>query len=229
MICNQVPSFYIPFNLKMFDPFFPPPGVIVASVKPLSDLLDLQTLPFHIHEVVIAFCFYTIVDNYGSQIISSRLFPKVYSSLSHRNKIGWNIHFVSFVQSTLICALALWVLWKDEERWRMDWKGRIWGYTGAGGLVQAFAMGYFLWDVMVSIVHLKALGLSSLIHAICALAVVGIGFVSLFPCKTPFKDTSTTQGYNFDTGFSETLCELLWSKLHTLRTFHPISQHPLVL
>ncbi|KAF7919309.1 hypothetical protein EAE99_008611 [Botrytis elliptica] len=58
----------------------------------------------------------------------------------------------------------------------MDWTGRIWGYTGAGGLVQAFAMGYFLWDLMASVVHFDILGWSSLIHALCALLVVGIGF-----------------------------------------------------
>ncbi|TGO07859.1 hypothetical protein BTUL_0241g00020 [Botrytis tulipae] len=61
----------------------------------------------------------------------------------------------------------------------MDWTGRIWGYTGAAGLVQAFAMGYFLWDLMASVVHFNILGWSSLIHALCALLVVGIGFAIL--------------------------------------------------
>lgn len=164
----------------MLDPFFSPPKTFGTKVQVLADFLDLQTLPYHMHEIIIAFCFYTIVDTYVSQIISSRLFPKIYPSLSHRVKINWNIHFVSFVQSTVICLLALWVLWTDDERWDMDWRGRIWGYTGAGGLVQAFAMGYFLWDLMASVVHLDSLGWSSLIHAICALLVVGIGFVSFY-------------------------------------------------
>ncbi|KAF7907057.1 uncharacterized protein EAF01_004644 [Botrytis porri] len=58
----------------------------------------------------------------------------------------------------------------------MDWTGRIWGYTGALGLVQAFAMGCFLWDLMASVVHFDILGWGLLIHAIYAILAVGIGF-----------------------------------------------------
>jgi hypothetical protein len=61
----------------------------------------------------------------------------------------------------------------------MDWKGRVWGYTGAGGMVQGFAAGYFLWDLGVSARHVKVLGLGSLVHAISALLVTSLGFVSL--------------------------------------------------
>ncbi|KAF7864435.1 hypothetical protein EAF04_006569 [Stromatinia cepivora] len=160
----------------MLDPFFSAPEIFVAKGKVLSDFLNLQSLPFHLHEIIAAFCFYTFIDTYGSYIILSQLFPNIYPSLAPRSKVNWNIHVVSFVQSTLICTLALWVLWTDEERWNMDWTSRIWGYTGAGALVQAFAMGYFLWDLMASVIHLDVLGLSSLIHAICAFLVVGIGF-----------------------------------------------------
>ncbi|TEY50706.1 hypothetical protein BOTCAL_0274g00050 [Botryotinia calthae] len=228
----------------MLDPFFSPPKIFGTKVQVLADFLNLQTLPYHIHEIVIAFCFYTIIDTYVSQIISSRLFPKIYPSLSHRVKINWNIHFVSFVQSTVICLLALWVLWTDDERWDMDWRGRIWGYTGAGGLVQAFAMGYFLWDLMASIVHLDALGWSSLIHAICALLVVGIGFrpfanyyglnFVLYELSTPFLNIhwffdkfnmtgSKAQLYNgivlLVTFFS---CRLVWGVYQSARLYHDL-------
>lgn len=69
----------------------------------------------------------------------------------------------------------------DEDRSNMVWTGRIWGYIGADGLVQAFAMGYLLWDLMASVVHFNILRWSSLIHALCSLVVVGIGFV-----RSPF-------------------------------------------
>lgn len=60
----------------------------------------------------------------------------------------------------------------------MDWAGRIWGYTGAMGLVQALAGGYFVWDLIASIVHFNELGPGSLAHAVSALLVTSLGFVS---------------------------------------------------
>jgi len=33
----------------------------------------------------------------------------------------------------------------DEERQTMDWRERIYGYTGVVGMIQAFAAGYFIW------------------------------------------------------------------------------------
>lgn len=67
---------------------------------------------------------------------------------------------------------------KDEERGQGGWEGRIDGYTGAGGAVQAWAEGYFLWDLVVSVVHFDTMGWGSLVHAISALMVTSLGFVS---------------------------------------------------
>ncbi len=88
---------------------------------------------------------------------------------------------VSTIQSISICGIALYVISSDLERYRMGWEDRIWGYTGAGGMVQAFAAGYFLWDVLVSAMYLQILGIGSLLHAICALLITCLGFVSHFP------------------------------------------------
>ena len=79
--------------------------------------------------------------------------------------------------------LALWVMWADEERKALDWSGRVWGYTGGGGLVQALAAGYFLWDICISFVHVQIFGWGMLAHAVAALAVFSLGFVSsVLPC-----------------------------------------------
>ena len=60
----------------------------------------------------------------------------------------------------------------------MDRAERVWGYTGAMGMTQALAAGYFAWDTVVSAVHLDVLGPGSLAHAISALIVTSLGFVS---------------------------------------------------
>ena len=113
----------------------------------------------------------------------------------------------------------------------MDWVARIWGYTGAGGMVQAFSAEYFLWDLMVSIVHLDVSGWSSLIHAICALVMVGFGFVSYSFVTTLFKYlliSSTSKYYTNLANTQKIFRKLIWSKLRTLRTFHTIFQYALV-
>ena len=61
----------------------------------------------------------------------------------------------------------------------MDWWERVYGYTGAAGMVQGFAAGYFLWDLCVSAIHVSIFGWGMLAHAIAALIVFSLGFVSL--------------------------------------------------
>ena len=58
------------------------------------------------------------------------------------------------------------------------WRGRIWGYSGAAGLIQAAALGYFLWDTSISAGWLDIMGVGSLIHAVAASAITMMGFVS---------------------------------------------------
>ena len=63
----------------------------------------------------------------------------------------------------------------------MNAQGRVWGYTGAGGMVQGFAMGYFLWDLWASAKDVGVHGLGVLVHAASAVVVTGLGFVCILP------------------------------------------------
>jgi hypothetical protein len=167
----------------MLDPFYPPPTVLVRATQRIAEFLSLSTLPLHIHEVVFGWFCYHFIYTTVSPLISAWAFPAVYPHLSRRTTIGWNIRVTSFIQSSFIVAFALSVIWSDNERREMDWMGRIWGYTGATGAVEAFAAGYFLWDLIASIKHLEVLGLESLAHAVSALLVTSLGFVSHSPIK----------------------------------------------
>ena len=162
----------------MLDPFFPPPQILVNAIQPMANYIGLLTLPLHVHEIIFAWVFYHLVCTIISPAISNWLFPSTYVQLPARTMRNWDVHVTSFIQSSFITVFALLVIWTDEERKEMDWVGRIWGYTGAGGAVQGFAAGYFLWDLIVSTVHLKVLGWGSLVHAISALLVTSLGFVS---------------------------------------------------
>jgi len=58
----------------------------------------------------------------------------------------------------------------------MGWEEKVWGYTGASGMIQAFAGGYFLWDLCITTVNVNIFGWGMLAHAVSALFVFSLGF-----------------------------------------------------
>ena len=165
----------------MRDLLPPPPAVVVRLLQPIAEKYHLHTLPWHAHEIIGAFTIYLAISLFLSPICSEVLAPSLYRNLTGLTKVNWNVRVTSTIQSTFICAIALYVIFSDAERYQMNWETRIWGYTGAGGMVQAFAAGYFLWDVLISAMYLHILGIGSLLHAVCALLITCLGFVSYFP------------------------------------------------
>ncbi|KAK6958114.1 hypothetical protein Daesc_000907 [Daldinia eschscholtzii] len=161
----------------MRDPFpIPPIPALSEAVQPWADYFGLPTLPLHIHEVLLMASLYFFIGKVVSPILSSRIFPTKYTTLSRSKKLSWDVHVVSFVQSTTINVLALWVMFTDEERKNMDLQERVWGYTGGAAMIQALAAGYFLYDLIITAAHLNIFGLGMLAHAISALAVYSFGF-----------------------------------------------------
>ena len=163
----------------MLDPILPPAPWLSAAVKPLADKVGLYALPDHVHELVFAFLLYQSIQTFVSPVLSAKLFPNVYPKLNWRSRINWDVHVVSLVQSTMINAIAIWVMFSDQERKDMTSLERIYGYTGACGLVGALGAGYFIWDLIVSTIHFKIFGVGILAHAAAALCVFGAGFVRL--------------------------------------------------
>lgn len=161
----------------MIDPLPRPPALVASLAQPLANVLSLTTLPLHAHEVLLAFTAYYLMDTILAPRLSIHFFPDTYSSLPLRTKINWNIRVVSTIQAIFICAVALWVVLADEERKNMNLEERIWGYTGALGMTQAFAAGYFIWDLKISYTNLGILGWASLAHAVSALLITSLGFV----------------------------------------------------
>ncbi|RFU72171.1 duf887 domain protein [Trichoderma arundinaceum] len=161
----------------MKDPFFIPPIPWLSQlVQPWCDRFNLPSLPQHIHEVLLSAIFYSAIFWPVSPLLSRLLAPQHYSKLSRKRRLNWDAHVVSFIQSTLINIIAIWVMIVDQERKHMDWEERIWGYTGAAGMVQALAAGYFVWDLFVTSFNLDVFGLGTLAHAVAALLVYTLGF-----------------------------------------------------
>lgn len=203
----------------MRDPFPAPIGLVQAS-EPLARTLSLRTLPLHVHEILPAFGFYTFLYNYVSPPISRRLFPGTYASLSKKTRVNWDVHAVSLFQSCFVNVAALAVICLDRERWNMGPRERIWGYTGATGMIQGFSAGYFLWDLMMSAKDMGLHGPGALVHAASALAVSMLGFVSSLVMVSLRNVLMRIP--------LATILQLLWLEFHPLRALHTLSQHPLV-
>lgn len=109
---------------------------------------------------------------------------------------------------------------------------RVLGYTGACGLVQAMAVGYFVWDLIVSTLHIGDFGIGLFLHAVSALAVYMFGFVSRnFSTEHAvlFWGEFASPVYDISDTFTETLCGFLQSGVHPLRVVDSFPQHALVL
>ncbi|CAI7631882.1 unnamed protein product [Penicillium pancosmium] len=160
----------------MLDPLGPPPAWLRNLVEPYALSLSSPTLPEHVHEVFLAFAFYQFIHSFLSPWLSPILFPKHYPKLNARTRLNWDIHVVSLVQSVLINVAALWMMFADTERSQMSTGERVFGYTGACGLIQALAVGYFIYDLFVSVVYINMFGIGLLFHAVSALWVFSLGF-----------------------------------------------------
>jgi hypothetical protein len=154
------------------------PPWLQRLAQPVADRFGLPVLPAHVHEVVFAFSMYHVLMVYGAPLFSSIFFPRAYGKLNARNRINWDIHLVSFVQSVLVCGLALYIKHNDGQRDLMGWRERVYGYSGGEGLVQSFAAGYFVWDLYVCVRYYSLFGFGMLAHAVTSLAVYSGGFVS---------------------------------------------------
>jgi len=228
----------------MEDPFPPPSARLAGKIKPIASYLGLHSLPLHIHEVIFAVFFYQAINLYVSPFISARLFPKHYPKFNERTRLNWDVHVVSLIQSIWVNFLALWVIFGDKDRANMGWEERVYGYSGAAGLMQGFATGYFIWDTVLCAQHLDVFGFGMLAHAVSAVVVYMLGFrpfinyygplFILFELSTPllnfhwFFDKlqmtgSRAQLYNgvalLVTFFG---CRLVWGPYQSLRLCHDI-------
>ncbi|KAL8647679.1 MAG: hypothetical protein Q9226_006340 [Calogaya cf. arnoldii] len=226
----------------MHDPFpISPPPLLVKATTPLAEFLSLSTLPIHIHELLFAALSYHFICAYVSPFLSRRLFPDIYPSLPLRSRVNWDVHVVSLVQSVVVCAAAIWVMIADKERKSMGWEERIWGYTGADGMIQAFAAGYFLWDLQICLRYLGIFGPGLLMHAVAALIVFSLGFrpfvnyyaptFILYELSSPFLNFhwffdklqmtgSKPQWYNgIILLVSFFCCRLMWGTYQSLRVY----------
>jgi hypothetical protein len=172
---HHLPTLYTSIMKSLIPPIAP----LQNFLRPAADVLGLQALPLHVHEIAIAAILYHVIFRYLAPWLSVWLLPNRYRRFTPKEILDWNLQCVSMVQSIVISILAVRYLTNDNTGTSMSPEARVLGYSGAAGSVQAFATGYFLWDLIICVKNFDNIGLPVLIHAISCLIVYSLGFVSL--------------------------------------------------
>ncbi|KAL1925062.1 uncharacterized protein VTP21DRAFT_4716 [Calcarisporiella thermophila] len=152
--------------------------------------LSLGKLAHHYPVLLGSFLLWMLISH-ASARYSPRLFPRSYLSLTPQKRHYWDVHVVSLVHSSIVVFGALRILLDDSLG-----RDRVFGYNEFAGNVYAFSCGYFLWDGIVSLMHVKENGVGFVIHGFSCFAVYLFSFrpflnyygavFLLFELSTPF-------------------------------------------
>lgn len=146
------------------------PPLVEAALDKAFSLFGLARLTPHIHEVVLAFSLYHAIFLL-SPIFLADFAP--YKRLARRTQLNFDIHIVSSVQCILILVISFPAFWDPALQ-----SDHIFAYSPYGGLVYAFAVGYFAWDSYISLKYLKWFGVGFAVHGLGSLCVFLLSFVS---------------------------------------------------
>ncbi|KAF9924864.1 hypothetical protein FBU30_005237 [Linnemannia zychae] len=156
----------------------------------LFDTLGVTTLEHHWTTLLLSTVACSAIIQF-SQVFSPILFPATYPKLHGSKKLNWDVHVVSTVHAVVIVMLAAPLLWNENLL-----QNKIFGYEHYAGQVYAICCGYFLWDTIHSIRHIKDFGIGFVLHGICSFSVYIFSFrpflqyfgsaCLMFELSTPF-------------------------------------------
>ncbi|KAF7868431.1 hypothetical protein EAF04_004963 [Stromatinia cepivora] len=151
-----------------------------AFFNPVGDILGLPHLANHIHLLLSFLFLYHVLYNHISPLISHFLFPKIYPRLSHRDKVDWDGHIVSLVQSCINSYISVYILLFDSQRNTMGWQDRVWGYSEGCNVALGVANGYFVWHAVMMCKYKDLYGWSMVAHGFACLAIMLPGWKPAF-------------------------------------------------
>lgn len=137
----------------------------ILNNNSVLDNIYLGKLPSHITVLLVAAITWQGLMSL-SDAACTKFIPNTYCKLTKKRQVQWNIRIVSLIHAVAISTLAL-MLWNDK----VLSKDRLFSYTPFAGNVYAIACGYFLWDSVISWIHIKEYGPSFLIHGVSCLFV----------------------------------------------------------
>ncbi|KAL4401556.1 lipid homeostasis protein [Malassezia pachydermatis] len=146
-------------------------AAIAEWARPYTEAMDLPYLSIHLVSILRAMLLWWSVQLL-SHGVSPKLFPRSFANMPARTRTQWDIHVVSFTHSMVVAPLALYFwLGIDEST------DRLWGYDYTLGQMYALSLGYFVWDVIVS---LRYEGFAFVLHGVLGLVACILVYKPLF-------------------------------------------------
>ncbi|CAG8563599.1 12275_t:CDS:2, partial [Acaulospora morrowiae] len=81
-------------------------------------------------------------------------------------RLNWDIHLVSMLHCLTVVILSIPLFFEEELV-----KDKVFGYNYYAGNVYSVACGYFLWDALISLYHVKEFGVGFVLHGACCFGV----------------------------------------------------------
>lgn len=152
----------------------------------------LTALPYHAYEILLAFLMFTAASWFSYYLLAPKLVR-----YSRRKKVKddelarvkWGHMLVSFLHAIIVSVWSL-CLWYDNSL-AGSVETRVLGYSKPFGQMFSFSVGYFMWDVLCCLWHIKFYGRGFLIHGI-------LGLVGLSACYRPFMMYPTSRFLLFE-------------------------------
>ncbi|CEH17340.1 uncharacterized conserved protein [Ceraceosorus bombacis] len=164
---------------------------------PYAIQAGLPLLPAHLSTIIRSLALWTTLQLLSS-LVSPYIFPDTYPKLKRSTRISWDVHFVALVHAAIITPLCGKVWWDVYQQGGLNGTHplalrRVYGYTFEAGQVYAIAIGYFIWDTVVSILFDGPAFVAHGVVALTAFVLVyhpifmydGLGFL-LWELSTPF-------------------------------------------
>ncbi|PVV04869.1 hypothetical protein BB560_000617 [Smittium megazygosporum] len=100
--------------------------------------------------------------------------PKKYGSMGYIETMGWTTHLASQMHASVAVYLSLYFLFGNREQidkyTGFDERVTILtNFSGGLSLILGIPSRYFVWDLFISIVHIKHIGIGFVMHALIAL------------------------------------------------------------
>ncbi|CAH00642.1 Tda4p [Kluyveromyces lactis] len=145
----------------------------------------------HLHEALISFVVYQfILYPFVVPKLNEWFFKEHYTERDEPDKINFDIHTVSMIQS----VVSLYLIW--PLLWIPFGFNVATYYNSYASMVSAVSIGYFMWDLYICLRYFKLFGIGFLFHAVAAFAVLTItlhpvcqawiGRFLSFEASTPF-------------------------------------------
>jgi hypothetical protein len=153
---------------------------IYALIQTACEKANLPLLPTYLPGFLATFSAYQLLYVVIGPWLSTSFFPKVYPHLRGKKKLEWDENVVSLIQAVVLTTVAAQVVWFDEERHRMTWQERVWGYTEPAAVVLTIANGYFYWHTMMMLRYRSVFGWAMVAHGVAVSFLMTNGYVSLY-------------------------------------------------